>query len=763
MKRFLLVILSTLVAACASAPPQRSTTAPAVPQAMASPNRMTPVASVSRTIAEPRIRVGLLSDLDTVTFPRVPDGYYLIGESGPSTLRRGFTATAPLSKAPVRYAVQVSAISDLNSVNAYVAKLQGELAQRVDSVFDPAIGLYRILVGDFADADSAIPLRNDLTQRGYGPDIKTVRRPSDQPFTKQLQITDDEGDQYTIRGGSLLVLPVSSETITIGDSPYRTAARLFINARGLMNVVNELSLEDYLLGVVPAELGSKVYDELEAQKAQAVAARTYAVRNMHGFESEGYDICPGPACQAYKGFSGEEPLASQAVKETAGLVATYQGQPIDALFTSTCGGETSDVGTMFPGRNEPYLKRARCVELDTVTIAGRADSGILSEQQAAARMFAAVAQLPEQPASWSAADVERAVLAARRLTGAEETDVPRPASSRRGDVLRYLAAIMQLDQKARVVTMPEDRKYYFPQTSDSDVPAYLAAAFLMKFGVLPAQEIDRIDLNAAMPREELYALLNAWLREHSTVQEITGKIHGVNGRRVALKAEGKTTTYTLPGGIPIFRRLGDRLQEYRDVPVMIGDRAFIYQTSDKRIVGAIVQAHLDGASFDRTSSFADWTRSFRADDLVTYISRRNAIQQLQDIRPTVIDASHRIAELEVTAEGGRKFTLKGLPVRWSLNVPDNVFVYEKTKDPDGVDRYTFFGKGWGHGIGMCQVGAYGMAFRGWTFDKILKTYYTGIDIVPLSAVTPAPVQPATALPAAAPPPSQGTPPVTPKP
>lgn len=76
--------------------------------------------------------------------------------------------------------------------------------------------------------------------------------------------------------------------------------------------------------------------------------------------------------------------------------------------------------------------------------------------------------------------------------------------------------------------------------------------------------------------------------------------------------------------------------------------------------------------------------------------------------------------------------LRGLPVRWSLNVPDNLFVYEKTKDPDGMDRYTFFGKGWGHGIGFCQVGSYGMAFRGWTYDQILKHYYTGIEIVPLT-------------------------------
>ncbi len=83
----------------------------------------------------------------------------------------------------------------------------------------------------------------------------------------------------------------------------------------------------------------------------------------------------------------------------------------------------------------------------------------------------------------------------------------------------------------------------------------------------------------------------------------------------------------------------------------------------------------------------------------------------------------------MTAEGGRTFVLRGLPVRWSLNVPDNLFVFEKTQDADGMDRYTFYGKGWGHGVGFCQVGAYGMATSGWTAQQILTHYYTGIAIV----------------------------------
>lgn len=736
MHRLFAVLALLVFAACTTTttPPPRDpqpaqgTTPQAQPQPSRSPNALTPVASMPRTIVDPRIRVGLLSDQPTVTFPRTRDGYYLVSDAGLSLIRRGFTVTAPLANATVRYAVQVSAISDLSSARSLAEKIRTETALRVDTVFDPAGGTYKILAGDFARSEDATPTRAQLTERGYAKEMLVVRRPSDEKFDNRFVVEDDEGDRHVINGQTLMIFPATAETITIDKQPYRSAARLFINARGLMNVINELNLEEYLRGVVPAEMGPSIYDEVEALKAQAVAARTYAFRNLRQFESEGYDICPGPACQAYKGFAAEHQLSTRAVSETAGLILMHNGQPVDALYTSTCGGETSDVSTMFPGRNEPYLRRARCVEMEMTSIAGRADSGLLTEQQLNARLFAALAGLPEGGNSWSARDVARATVAALKLAGATTVPEPLPASSRRGDVLEYLDTMMGLAHKGRVLTLAEDRKYFFPQTQNPDDVPHVAAAFLIKYGMNPAQYIDRVSLSQPMPREELYALLGAWVREHTLIQDAEGKILTIDGRKVTLKQKGETSTHTLPDGIPIFRRLVDRMQEYKNVPVMIGDRMTVLLSPDKRPIAAVVQANFDGAAFDRTSNFSNWTRSYRAADLVPVINRRNPIQELVDIKPLVIDASHRVAELEVTAEGGRTFVLRGLPVRWSLNIPDNLFVHEKTKDPDGMDRYTFYGKGWGHGTGMCQVGSYGMAFRGWTFDRILKHFYTGVEL-----------------------------------
>ena len=73
--------------------------------------------------------------------------------------------------------------------------------------------------------------------------------------------------------------------------------------------------------------------------------------------------------------------------------------------------------------------------------------------------------------------------------------------------------------------------------------------------------------------------------------------------------------------------------------------------------------------------------------------------------------------------------LEGLRVRWGLGLRENLFVIDRERDAGGnVTRFVFTGKGWGHGVGLCQVGSYGMAQAGSTFDRILRHYYTGITL-----------------------------------
>ena len=76
--------------------------------------------------------------------------------------------------------------------------------------------------------------------------------------------------------------------------------------------------------------------------------------------------------------------------------------------------------------------------------------------------------------------------------------------------------------------------------------------------------------------------------------------------------------------------------------------------------------------------------------------------------------------------------VRGGRIRSALGLREQLFVIDRTFDDSGrVTRFTFTGRGWGHGVGLCQVGAYGLARAGYSYDKILKTYYTGINVTKL--------------------------------
>src|SRR6185436_6514592 len=143
---------------------------------------------------------------------------------------------------------------------------------------------------------------------------------------------------------ALIVPALQQEELSVDGEPYRGVLEVRLGEGGL-TLVNVLNIEDYLRGVVPNELSPLAYPQIEALKAQAIAARTYALRNMGQFAAKGYDICATPACQVYRGKSTENPLSDQAVDETRGTTAAYRGQLINALYTSTCGGHPEDGGT----------------------------------------------------------------------------------------------------------------------------------------------------------------------------------------------------------------------------------------------------------------------------------------------------------------------------------------------------------------------------------------------------------------------------------
>jgi len=117
--------------------------------------------------------------------------------------------------------------------------------------------------------------------------------------------------------------------------------------------VDEIPLESYVAGVVAAEMPR--HFPLEAMKAQAIAARTYALFHLGDHAPEGADLCGEVHCQAYHGVPAEGALAWRAAQETAGQVLVYHGVLIDAQYSAACSGHTVAAWETRQGKLLPYL------------------------------------------------------------------------------------------------------------------------------------------------------------------------------------------------------------------------------------------------------------------------------------------------------------------------------------------------------------------------------------------------------------------------
>ena len=153
---------------------------------------------------------------------------------------------------------------------------------------------------------------------------------------------------------SLIVTPLRGR-LTLDGRPYRGAFRVDLQREGI-RVINIVALEDYLKGVVPEEIPATW--NLEALKAQAVAARTYALYEMRRRRSYAYHVKDTVDSQVYGGYAEEQPATNRAVEETHGEILTYGGKPIIAYFHANSGGMTASAHYVW-GKDFPYLQAKR--------------------------------------------------------------------------------------------------------------------------------------------------------------------------------------------------------------------------------------------------------------------------------------------------------------------------------------------------------------------------------------------------------------------
>ncbi len=147
-------------------------------------------------------------------------------------------------------------------------------------------------------------------------------------------------------------------TFRFQNRSYAGRLVLGLNNDASLLVINKLDVESYLRGVVPAEMPSEDKDNFEAVKAQAVCARTYAVRRMNLRKDQLFDVYSDTRDQVYAGQQAARHLADQAIEQTRGSVLMFGDSLAHVYYHSTCGGVTEAGNEVFADRPVPYLPSA---------------------------------------------------------------------------------------------------------------------------------------------------------------------------------------------------------------------------------------------------------------------------------------------------------------------------------------------------------------------------------------------------------------------
>lgn len=309
-----------------------------------------------------RVRVGVVPSATSVSIGSEAD-YTIRDKETNAVLMTGTNGSATVTLASVvltYHRLQVTCGS-LSTVEARKAAAE---AAGYDTYVEyyAAKDCYRLLLGKFRYPTAwsvRVAFRNKLISEGHaGTDSFWVLR------------TDPGVTVYRVTRGSTVVdalnpvvLTSSSGIVTINGRKYRDVAEARVNSQGTLAGINELPIDQYLYGVVPRELGPVLYPEVEAQKAQAVAARTFAISRIGHRSADGYDLLATVTDQVYGGYQDEHPVSSAAVDATSGVVATHGGRLIVTNYSSASGGHTANNEESFAGAPVAYLRGVIDAEL----------------------------------------------------------------------------------------------------------------------------------------------------------------------------------------------------------------------------------------------------------------------------------------------------------------------------------------------------------------------------------------------------------------
>lgn len=726
---------------------------------------------------EPKIRVGLTTNARSATVSTI--GRLMSGgeteairiplDVAQVRLEARLLSPRPTNNIEDNYRLQVSGAASREEAEQKAREIRENFGEESQIVIDAETSTWGLLVGSKLSRAEAEELSGRLTDAGFDATVfkseltssgsnseqkqnsnSTVRLAARTSFPSR-EVVAFSGASRSFSSSAPVVLFSDDEArapVRFNNRPYRGRMEVFANTRGSLTVVNVLGLEDYVRGVVANELSPGGYPSLEALKAQAIAARTYALRNLGQFMSQGFDILPTTRSQVYRGLSSEHPLSTRAVDETRGLIATYNGEPINALYTSTCGGRTEDAENIFT-QAVPYLRGHECAvegarALESFTIKTRRELAELREEKnlVLARDVALLATqnftpLPSRlsddwlsdPATLSETRYWLSAVAriSRQTAPVITEEIVRPPA-----FATALNAAVFGESRADTLLNNIDVDYFLAVRDAADVPAVNRAdvALLVRDGYLSVFPDTTLRPRDPLSRGRALHAIARLLEARALLQLQKGITRpAAAGTMVLRSSKGKDQPIKVSAQAYLFRQIGEIMYPVNVLTLVGGEAVTFHVNSGGEVDYLEVRPAPNGASAERSSPFTNWTTELSLTQVQTRLARAaKNIRPINDLRVAARGSSRRVIDLEVIGSEGTAH-VRGGRIRSVLGLKEQLFVIDRRYDSEGrVVSFIFTGRGWGHGVGMCQVGAYGLAKQGLNYEQILKTYYSGVEL-----------------------------------
>lgn len=198
---------------------------------------------------------------------------------------------------------------------------------------------------------------------------------------------------------------------------------------------------------------------------------------------------------------------------------------------------------------------------------------------------------------------------------------------------------------------------------------------------------------------------------------------------IRVRGTGRVRTIDLTPDVALFRLAGEKSLPVDSLALIGSERLRFHLDARGKIDFLEAELSRTGASSDRFSPQAAWQSTFTRSDLEAKLRPlAGSIGELLDLRPARLGKSGRAVQIELVGSR-RTVVVNGYRARGLLGLKDTLFTIQRVYGPnETVEKFVFDGRGWGHGVGLCQVGAYGMARAGRSYEEILKAYYLGTEL-----------------------------------